>query len=93
MLEGSREKNEKQDKVIVFAGSRAPMIEQRDLAEERLLSLQASDALRALEEKRRWIRERLREGWPVEEGLRRVELVTTAGGNFTKRSGIKLIVR
>jgi hypothetical protein len=69
------------------------LIEQRDLAEERLLAMQASDALRELERKRLWIRQRLEEGWPVEDGLRRAELVPTAGGSYTKEPGMKLVVR
>lgn len=50
-------------------------ITQHDLAEERLLNIQADTASKALEEKRKRIRTALEEGASIEPGLRSAELI------------------
>jgi len=83
------------DKVIVFSGARAAVITQMDLCEERALYLQASEANKAWEEKREWIRARLKEGWVIEPGLRSAELVHQAASSFTvqRKESFRLTVR
>jgi hypothetical protein len=64
-----------QHKIIVFGGTGPGVITQRDLAEERALSIEFARAAAALERKQNWIRARLSEGWAVEEGLWHVTIV------------------
>lgn len=65
-------------KVVVMCRTSNPenslKITQRDLAEERLLKLQAAEAFRAWQEKRVAIRRALESGAQLEPGLRTAEL-------------------
>lgn len=95
-MQGTRvREKEKQGKVITLTGVRTAVITQRDLAEERLLNIEASATALALEEKRKWLRSRIREGWRLEPGLRSARLIKIAGGKFTvkRKPSEKLVVR
>lgn len=98
MPEVSIRKSARRDNVLSFVGSAEKpeyAITQRDLTEERMLNIEAVNALKALEAKRKIIRKALLAGGIVEPGLRSACFIDVSPESYSvnPKPYKKLIVR